>query len=519
MSLLSSEADTGYAVTESDLAARREIDTHGRGLRSHAARGVLINSGFQVGLAGIGLLRRVLVAAFLTQAEFGLWGILITTLVTLSWITQVGVADKYIQQNEDDQERAYQKAFTLQLAITVAFFILVAALMPVYAIAYGHMEMIVPGVILAASAPLAAFEAPSWIFYRRMQFVRQRVLSAVDPIAAFAITIALGIAGWGYWALVIGVVAGSVAGSLVATLVSPYRNRLRYEAGTLREYASFSWPLVGLGVSNMLTVQGLVFVANHSIGLAAVGAIGLASTVGSFADRVDGIVSQTIYPAVCAISDRNELLHESFVKSNRVILMWAIPFGLGLALFAPAIVTFVLGEQWRSAVNLLAAAGLIIGFAQIAFNWSIFLRAVNDTKPILIAGLINLITFAFVGIPAIVVFGLDGYIIALAASAIVQIIVRGHFLARLFPGFHVVRHSMRAIAPSIPAVAVVLTARAIIDSSALPIVVGELGLYIATTMYATYIFENRLVREMLGYLRNATSKAVAPNAVTAPQGA
>ena len=41
------------------------------------------------------------------------------------------------------------------------------------------------------------------------------------------------------------------------------------------------------------------------------------------------------------------------MKSNRVILMWAIPFSVGLALFAGDLVKFVLGEQWESAVGLL----------------------------------------------------------------------------------------------------------------------------------------------------------------------
>jgi len=55
-------------------------------------------------------------------------------------------------------------------------------------------------------------------------------------------------------------------------------------------------------------------------------------------DRLDAIITQTLYPAVCAVADRTELLFETFVKSNRLALMWAMPFGLGLALFAPDLV-------------------------------------------------------------------------------------------------------------------------------------------------------------------------------------
>src|SRR3954451_15055590 len=96
-----------------EVSGQREgrIDLRGRSLRQHAARGTIINSGFQVGLAGLGFLRRVIIAAFLTREEFGIWGILVTTLMTLAWLKEIGVADKYIQQDDPDQEAAFQKAF------------------------------------------------------------------------------------------------------------------------------------------------------------------------------------------------------------------------------------------------------------------------------------------------------------------------------------------------------------------------------------------------------------------------
>ena len=75
----------------------------------------------------LGLLRRLAVAAFLTREEFGLWGILLATLITLVWLKQVGIGDKYIQQDEPDQELAFQKAFTLELALSIGYFVARAA--------------------------------------------------------------------------------------------------------------------------------------------------------------------------------------------------------------------------------------------------------------------------------------------------------------------------------------------------------------------------------------------------------
>src|SRR5438128_9231980 len=195
--------DAAPAQPRSETVEER-IDLRGRSLRQHAARGTIINSGFQLAMAGLGFLRRFVIAAFLTRAEFGIWGILLTTLITLSWLKQIGIGDKYIQQSEPDQEGAYQKAFTLEFALSAAFFVFICAALPIYAVAYGRTEIIVPGIVLALSVPISAFETPQWIAYRRMQFVRERVLVSIDGASTLVLTIVLGMSGLGSWCPVVG---------------------------------------------------------------------------------------------------------------------------------------------------------------------------------------------------------------------------------------------------------------------------------------------------------------------------
>jgi O-antigen/teichoic acid export membrane protein len=491
-----------------------------RNLRQRAVRGVVVNTGFQIGFAGLGLLQRVLVAAFLTRSEFGLWGVLVATLITLGWLKQLGIGDKYIQQTEPDQEAAFQKAFTLELIVSLLFFALIVVVLPLYAIAYGHPEILVPGIVLATAVPISAFETPIWIPYRRMDYVRQRTLGAVDPVVAFAVTVILGVLGAGYWCLVIGAVAGSIAGGTVATLTCPYKLRLRFDRATVKEYASFSWPLFSLGICNLLVVQGTLLVANGTVGLAGLGAIGLAASIATFADRVNNIINQSIYPAVCRVTERVDVLHETFIKSNRVILMWAIPFGVGLALFASDFVQFVLGERWESSVNLMIGIGLIAAFNQIAFNWTVFMRAVNNTKPMLISSVIGVGVFAVVMVPVLLTLGLTGYVLGFAIATVVQIAVRCYFLGRLFPGFQTLRHLGRAIAPSVPAAGLILLARVAMSADrTVSLALAELVLYIAATVGFTLLFERSLIREILGYLRRrATPQAPVVAAVGASQG-
>src|SRR3954454_12606485 len=483
-------------------SVEQRIDLRGRTLRQHAARGTVINSAFQVGLAALGLLRRVLIAAFLTRSEFGVWGILITTFVTLSWLKEIGVADKYIQQSEPDQEHAYQKAFTLEMLLSLAFFVVMAAALPAFAVAYGTWDIVLPGLVLAGSVPISALESPIWIAYRRMQFVRQRTLAAVDPIVTTLATIALGVAGAGYWSLVLGVLIGSVLGATAAVATCPYKIRWYFHRETAREYASFSWPLFGYQVTNLVMLQGLLIVSTRVVGVAGVGVIGLASEVSAFADRVDRIVSESIYPAVCAVADRTELLYETFVKSNRLALMWGMPFGVAVALFADDLVNFVLGDQWRPAISILAALGLVAAARQVAFNWQIFMRAVGYTRPIFFVALANAVVFVAIIIPCVIAFGLTGYAIGMAAATLVELLGRTYFLKRLFPDFSMTRQVVRAVVPCVPGAAAVLAIRAVFGvETTLAAALSMAALYALLTIAATALVERSLLREMAGYLR------------------
>lgn len=487
------------------------FEDESEGLRERTARGTLVNAAFTVGLASLGFIRGFAVAAFLTAEEYGVWGILVIALGTITNLKLVGINDKFIQQDEEDQELAFQKAFTLDTLLNLVFLVVLLAAVPLMTLVYGEHELLAPGFVLCIGMLVASLQAPLWVYYRQMKFVKQRVLSAVDPIVSLVVTVALAAAGFGYWSLVAGTLAGLFSAGLVCYLNSPYPFAFRYDRGTLREYYSFSWPLFVSSGGALIVAQSSIFFGELSLGLAGAGAITLASSIALYSNRVDQIVTQSIYPAICAVKDRTDLLFESFVKSNRLALMWAMPFGVGLALFAPDLVDFVIGDQWEPAIGLLQAFGLITAFSQLGFNWTAFFRARGDTKPIAKVSVVNVIVFVCAAIPMLLAWGLDGFALGMAITTFVSIVQRTYYLASIFPGFGMIRHSIRAMAPAVPAAAAVLAVRLADDgarSSGQAIL--ELVVFAVVTVVATIAFERALLREMIGYLRGGAGQAHQP---------
>jgi O-antigen/teichoic acid export membrane protein len=482
----------------------------GRSLRQHAARGTMVNSAFLVLLALLGFGKGFVLAGLLSPEDYGVWGIIVLALGTLVWLKDVGIGDKFIQQDEEDQAAALQQAFTLELIFSGGFTVLLMALTPLVALLYDEPRVIAPALVTLLAMPAAAFQAPLWAFYRRMDFARQRAIQAVNPIVGIVVSVVLAVAGAGVWALVGGFVAGAWAQALLAAWASPHPLGLRLARGTVRSYADFSWPLIVAGGASLVIAQASIFCGTDATGLIGAGAIALSATVTQLTNQVNSIVTGTLYPAICAVKDRTDLLYESFVKSNRIALMWAVPFGLGLTLFAADLVHFGIGDKWEPAIGLLQLMGATAAIAHLGFNWDAYFRARAETKPLAVASVAAMVTFLAVGVPLTYAEGLIGFGLGLLAQGLAHLAVRWFYLRRLFAGAALVPHALRAFGPLVPGVAVVGLARLVEGGGerTAAMAAGELVLYVAITVVATLTLERRLLREALAYLRPSPAPAV-----------
>ena len=107
-----------------------------------------------------------------------------------------------------------------------------------------------------------------------------------------------------------------------------------------------------------------------------------------------------------------------------------------------------------------------------------------------------------VGLPLLFADGLTGLGIGIAAGALSNLVLRAWYLSTLFHGFEFIRHALRAILPTLPAVAVVVLMRALEGSpKTAAMAAAELAAYAVVTVLATWRAEGPLLSEVLGYLR------------------
>jgi len=212
-------------------------------LRGRVVRGTVVNATV-LGLVDLLVLAQGLIVTRLLGPEaIGLYGVVTVTTMTIVSLKRVGIDEAFVAQEAADQETEFQHAFTLELLLSAGFALVLLASAPVVAAVYDDDRLLA---LTAATAylPLAfALQSPAWVFFRRMDYARQRLLQAVVPVVAFAVTVPLAAAGVGVWSLVIGPAAGNLAGIAAALAASPYRLALRYDRAVARRYLRFSVPV------------------------------------------------------------------------------------------------------------------------------------------------------------------------------------------------------------------------------------------------------------------------------------
>jgi len=290
-----------------------------------------------------------------------------------------------------------------------------------------------------------------------------------------------------------------------ALRASPYRLRLRPDRAAARRYLRFSWPIAVSAMAALVVAQGQVAVFGLDQGLAAAGWITLAATLTRYVDRADQILATTVYPAIVRVRDRTEVLEETFAKSNRLALMWAFPFGAGLALFGADLVEFVLGEEWEPAVVLIGGLAIATALQQLGYNWFAFYRARGEPWPQAVESGALAGAFALFAVPGALLAGSWGFVAGRLACTVCALAVRREYVRRLLPGVRLGALALRGAAPVVAATAPVLVLRLALWGGERPPIqaVAELALWLVALAVATGRLERGLLAELRGYLRAA----------------
>jgi O-antigen/teichoic acid export membrane protein len=472
-------------------------------LRRRTARGGVLNAVFLGGGEGLALLQGLIVTALLGPIAIGLYGIVTTTAMTIAQLRRIGIDEAFVQQSAERQDVEFRRAFGVELGVGLAGSLLVAALAPLVALVYGD-DRLLALTLAVAYLPLAfSLQAPQWVFFRRMDFLRVRLLQFAIPLVTFLVTVPLAIATDSVWALVIGPACGNAVAIVAGVAISPYPLRPIFDRAAARRYLAFSWPIFATALAVLVVQQGQILAFALEDGLAAAGFVTLAFTLTRYADRADQIVATTIYPAICAVVDRADTQRRMFLAASRLTLIWALPFCAALILFSPDLVDLVLGDEWEPAVLLIQGLAGAAAIQQVGYVWFSFYRARAETAPQAVESAVMVSAFLLLAVPGLVLWGFEGFVAGRIAVSVAMVAVRERYVRALFPDVGLPRIAARGAVPALAGAAAVLAWRAAFGAGEREAAeaFAQVLLFGAVTGAATWALERPLLAEALALTR------------------
>ncbi len=361
----------------------------GPSLRRLAVRGAGVTVLSQGAGFGIQLIASVILARLLQPSDFGLVAMVTTFSLLLMNCGLNGFTEAVIQRETID-ENVLTNVFWINAAIGVALTLAFAAAGPLLARFYGDRR--VAGVAVAVSVTIL-FTTLSVqhlaLLKRAMRFSRVSANDVAARVISVVLSIALALAGWGYWALVAGTIAIPLSTAVGAWILCPWLPGLPRRGTDVRGMVAFATSTYSRFATNYCTWNLDNLLVGWRFGPQALGA---------YKKAYDFFVlpaNQLSYPlTVVAVSALSRIAHDRaqyrryFLGALSSMAFIGMAVGAVLTLTGRDLIFVLLGPKWEVTGRIFTFFGpgigimllygthgwihLSIGRADRWFRWSLF---------------------------------------------------------------------------------------------------------------------------------------------------
>jgi O-antigen/teichoic acid export membrane protein len=335
----------------------------GESLREQVRSAVIWRSGSQIAGQLITWTFTFLVIRILSPSDYGLYAMTAVVLNFLSLVNGSGLANALIQKRDATPDMLRQ-LFGMLILLNGALAAIQFAAAPFIADYYGQPvvgDMLRLQTLIYLANPFLALAYA--VLSRRMDFRRQAQVNLVSALAGAAAALAGAAAGLGVWALVYSPLVLFGLRALAMTVAAGTFVRPSFDFRGTWSLARFGGLVVAAQFFWCVQAQADVIFAGrafdpHGLGLYTTALFLTQMFVTKFVPPINEVA----FAAYARIQDDRSAAGFGFLKSVRIIMLAGIPFSLGLAASADALVPVLLGEKWQAAAPVVFHLGLAMPF-------------------------------------------------------------------------------------------------------------------------------------------------------------
>jgi PST family polysaccharide transporter len=351
----------------------------------------------------------VVLARVLTPEEFGLVALALVVIVVLDTVKDLGVTQALVVDGPgEDGERA-DTAWTIAVAVGVALALLTAAVSPLVADFFAEPGLVALLPLLAVNVPLRALASSHYaIAQRNLDFRTRTQAELADALVRGVASIALALAGFGAYSLVLGYLVGTLAFDAVLWTKVRLRLRPRIHRGSARRLVGFGSQLTGVDMMAAFNHNVDNAFIGRVLGTTSLGLYSIALRVPELAVRNLGVVAgQILFPAFTATQP--EAVGRAFRVSLRLMVLISLPVSVALAVLAEPLVLAFFGDQWLGSIDALRVIAITAFASTVSVPAGSAYKAAGRGGLLLMLSVPRAVLLVF----ALVLF-IDGGIVAVA---------------------------------------------------------------------------------------------------------
>lgn len=404
-------------------------ESDGGALARAAVRGTAATMAASAATLVIGGARSILLARWLTPADFGLVALGLVYYGLVKQLRSFGLGMIYIGQRK--RTPAFSGTWaTIQVALALGGGLLLLAAAPLLAAIYPAGEALqrVLLVLAAVSVVNGLVAIQESALRAELRFGSLAWMDLACSLGMTAAAVWMAWVGFGWWALVAERAVGAVVRCLLGwTVWRAWRGRLVWDRDVLRgmwRLGKDNWLGTNLGY---LLDQFDDFWVGTALGTVALGVYNKAYDLAGYPRRIVGVPVVRVIGALFgkALDDRLRL-SQLFFRAGSALLRASCLVGGLLALAIPEFVTYIIGNKWQPILWPFRLMLIYVALDAVLLLVESLMQAVGRPSALRKARLVQLATF----VPAVVLGAAVWNVSGVAVAADLMLLVGGAYLLR-----------------------------------------------------------------------------------------
>lgn len=377
----------------------------------------------------IGAVNTIIIARLLVPEDIGIVATATITMQLLQGVSDIGVSQAVVKFRDADRDDL-NTLFTFSLIRGLAIGLLLFAAAPFAAEFYGDERLFWAFMGVALFPVLLGLINPKYYeFERELKFSREFIVTIVNRLTGVAVSLTIAIIFRTYWAIILGMLASAFVQMALSYVMRPYGPRLSFKS--FSRLIGFSGWLGGVSFLAALNNKLDVPILGRVIGQGGAGVFFIGFQISEMvAGQIAMPLTRAIFPGLAQMQGDADRMRRAFLRGVEALGAFAMPAAFGLAFVAGDFTHVVLGEKWSAAVPAIAYLAPVIGLQSLFFATQSYAVALGRTRLVFFRELIFFLIRTPVFVWAAIAHGLEGAIIAVAATGLFHVVLNLALYAR-----------------------------------------------------------------------------------------